>query len=243
MTILVKSANIYTARWEEIWGAALGQNEERQHAGGDRPGVRLSAGLRLSLPRFYIIAKALQVNARPTEGRCMGWGAWSVITGQLGTTSLNGTRFALYYKFPGLVEQGQGTACVYVDGRATKDQQQVLEAIGTGKAGGGIFDVFGQQLVSTWLPTKFAPIDFEFKDGAGRVRIEGFAEAESELLSYPDGTVIRPWLDLPHGIEYKRGLMTNAKRWWWRDGELLASYANKYDAVARVRFTEQGCVG
>jgi hypothetical protein len=41
----------------------------------------------------------------------------------------------------------------------------------------------------------------------------------------------------------ERGLMTNAKRWWWRDDELLASYADKYGAVARVRFTEQGCVG
>ena len=58
-------------------------------------------------------------NARPTEGRCMGWGVWSIITGQFGATSLDGVRFALYYKFPGPVEQGQGTACAYVDSRAT----------------------------------------------------------------------------------------------------------------------------
>ena len=182
-------------------------------------------------------------NARPTEGRCMGWGAWNVLKGQFGATSLGGARFALYYKFPGLVEQGHGTACAYVDSRAPEGQQKALAAIATGQAGGGIFELFGKQLADTWLPTKFVPIEFEFTDGAGRVRIEGFAEAESELLSYPDGTVIRPWLELPHGIEYKRGLMTNAKRWWWRDDELLGTYANKYGAVARVRFTEQGCVG
>ena len=40
----------------------------------------------------------------------------------------------------------------------------------------------------------------------------------------------------------KRGLMTNAKRWWWHDDELLASYANKYCAVSRVKFTQEGCV-
>ena len=97
--------------------------------------------------------------------------------------------------------------------------------------------------MTTWLPTKVVPITFEFRGGVGRVRIEGVAEAESALLSYPDGTVIEPWVELPHGIEYKKGLMTNAKRWWWRDAELLASYANKYGAVARVKFTEQGCVG
>ena len=174
----------------------------------------------------------------------MGWGAWSIVTGRFGETSLDGARFALYYKFPGPVEQGEGIACAYVDDRATPEQRQALEAIGTGKAGGGIFDLFGGQLVTTWLPTKFAPIEFEFDGGGeGRVRIDGFAEAESALLSYPDGTIIRPWAELPHGIEYKRGLMTNAKRWRWRDGDLLASYADKYGAVAKVRFTEEGCVG
>jgi hypothetical protein len=181
-------------------------------------------------------------NARPTEGRCMGWGAWSLTRGAFGDTSLDGTRFALYYKFPGAVENGQGTACVYIDSRASQAQRQALEAIGSGKAGGGIFELFGVQLVSTWLEPKVAPIEFELRDGVGRVSIEGFAEADSELLGYPDGSVIRPWVDLPHGIEYKRGLMTNARRWWWRDADLLASYQNKYGAVARVRFTEEGCV-
>jgi hypothetical protein len=182
-------------------------------------------------------------NARPTEGRCMGWDAWSIITGRFGSTSLDGMRFAQYYKFPGPVDQGQGTSCLYIDSQATKEQQQVLEMIGQGKAGGGFFELFGAQLITAWLPTKVVPIKFELNDGMGRVRIGDFGEADSVLLSYPDGTVIRPWQELPHGIEFKRGLMTNAKRWWWRDEELLASYANKYGAVARVKFTEQGCLG
>lgn len=37
------------------------------------------------------------------------------------------------------------------------------------------------------------------------------------------------------------GLST--RRWRWRDGDLLGRYANKYGAVARVSFTEEGCVG
>jgi hypothetical protein len=182
-------------------------------------------------------------NARPTEGRCMGWGVWSISDGAFGDVPLDGTRFGIYYMFPGSVEQGRGTACAYVDSRATEPQRDALETICTGRAGGGIFELFGADLVTRWLPTKVVPIEFEFHDGAGRVRIEDIAEAESELLTYPDGTVIRPSVDLPHGIEYKRGLMTNAKRWWWRDSELLANYANKYGAVARVTFTEKGCVG
>jgi hypothetical protein len=181
-------------------------------------------------------------NARPTEGRCMGWGTWAINAGQFGLTSLGGARFALYYKFPGSVEKGEGTACAYIDSRATKEQQQALEQIGTGKAGGGIFALFGESLVSTWLPTKITPIEIDLSDGKGRVLIGGYGQADSELLSYPDGSVIRPTEELPHGIEFKRGLMTNAKRWWWRDDDLLASYSNKYGAVAKVRFTQEGCV-
>lgn len=182
-------------------------------------------------------------NARPTEGRCLGWGVWDITSGRFGETRLDGTRFAVYYMFPGRVEEGHGTACAYVDVRASAEQRQALEVIGTGKAGGGIFELFGSELASTWLPTKFVAIDFDVQDGVGRVRIDGIGEAESELLSYPDGSTIRPSVDLPHGIEYKKGLMTNAKRWSWRDGDLLATYANKYGAVARVKFTEAGCVG
>ena len=181
-------------------------------------------------------------NAASTEGRCMGWGAWNIGQGRYGDTPLDGTRFALYYKFPGEVAQGEGSACVYIDSRAAPAQRKALEAIGAGRAGGGIFELFGARLVSTWLPTKFVPIEIELKDGAGRVRIEGYGEAESELLGYPDGSAIRPVQELPHGIEFKRGLMTNAKQWWWRDDELLASYANKYGAVAKVKFTHEGCV-
>jgi hypothetical protein len=88
--------------------------------------------------------------------------------------------------------------------------------IGTGKAGGSIFALFRDVLVTTWLPAKLAPIVFELSDGMGRVLIDGYGAAESELLSYPDGSVIRPTQDLPHGIEFKRALMTNSKRWWWK---------------------------
>ncbi len=181
-------------------------------------------------------------NAKPTEGRCMGWGVWSIHSGRFDATVLDGTRFALYYMFPAAVDQGNGTACAYVDSRSTRAQQAALSAIGTGRAGGGIFELFGAQLVNSWLPTKVVPIEVELQDGVGRVHIPGVGEAESELLGYPDGSVIEPWVDLPHGIEYKKGLMTNARRWWWHDETLLANYANKYGAVARVRFTEKGCV-
>lgn len=182
-------------------------------------------------------------NAQPKDGRCIGWGVWQIRKGQFGKTNLAGAHFAVYYDFPGPIELGNGTGCAYIDSRASAEQQKALETIASGKAGGGIFELFGTQLVSDWLPTKFVPIDFGVEDGAGRIRIGDHAEADSELLSYPDGSTIRPSLELPHGIEYKTGLMTNTRRWRWRDGKLSADYENRYGALASVKFAAEGCVG
>lgn len=182
-------------------------------------------------------------NARPTQGNCHGWGVWRITKGAFGRTRLDGGKFAVYYLFPGLIEQGNGTTRTYVDSRAPKEQREALDAIASGKAGGGIFELFAKQLASKTLPTKFVPIEWDLDaEGRGSLRVGEVGEAESELLSYPDGSTIKPWLDLPHGIEYKRGLMTNAKRWWWRDEELLANQVNRYGAIAKVRFTQDGCV-
>ena len=78
------------------------------------------------------------------------------------------------------------------DSGATAQQRQALEQIGRGKAGGGIFALFGEELVTEWPETKIAAIEFEMQDGTGRVEIEGYGAATSELLAYPDGTIIRP---------------------------------------------------
>ncbi|MEK6911552.1 MAG: hypothetical protein AABX36_01950, partial [Candidatus Thermoplasmatota archaeon] len=59
----------------------------------------------------------------------------------------------------------------------------------------------------------------------------------------PDGLVIEPYFTLPHGIEFKTGLATNTKKWWIRDGEMLANHQNVYGVVTKVRFTQKGCVG
>lgn len=132
---------------------------------------------------------------------------WEIRSGQYGGTDLGGTRFAIYYDFPGPVEEGQGTACAYVDSHATTEQRQALDAIACGQAGGGIFEFFGEQLVKSWLPTRFVPIAFEFDDGVGRVRIGDVAGADSKLLSDPDGSTIRP--NMPH----KPNLTRASKAW------------------------------
>jgi hypothetical protein len=181
-------------------------------------------------------------NARPTQGNCNGVGAWRIRRGKFGDTPLGGVTFVGAYFFPGLIEEGNGRARVYVDLAATSDQRAAIEAITSGNHGGGIFEVLGG-LVAEFYPLKLARIELRIESPRASLRIEDILEAESEALAYPDGTVIVPRYDLPHGIEYKTALATNAKRWWIRDEQLLGVYEGKYAAVTAVKFTNEGCVG
>ncbi len=181
-------------------------------------------------------------NARPTQGNCQGAGVYRVTRGKFGATKLDGVIVVMYYSFPGRIEEGKGQNRLYIDSSATPAQREAVEAIASGKAGGGIFEIFAR-LTTKSYPTRLVPIELDIKGNRATVRIPGLMEADSDVLTYPDGTVITPILDLPHGIEFKRGTATNAKRWWIRDEEFLASHGNKYAAVAKVKFTEKGCVG
>lgn len=183
-------------------------------------------------------------NARPTQGNCDGFGAWRIKKGVFGTTKLDGVAFVAVYFFPGLVEQGNATARLYVDAKSTPEQRKAIDAIYSGKHGGGIFEIFAT-LVKKLHPTKVAKIEFnaDVKNGTGWIKVENILEMESELLKYPDGMTIRPTFTLPHGIEFKTGLATNAKRWWVRDEDLLATHQNKYAVVTTVKFSNEGCIG
>lgn len=181
-------------------------------------------------------------NARPTYGTCAGASVWRITRGSFGNTKLDGVVFAVGNFFPGKIEEGHGLARVYVDRKATAAQRAAIDQIGRGEAGGGIFELFAK-LTSTFYPTMTTDIRFEMDGPRVRLEIGEVVAADADLLAYPDGTVIRPTLVLPHGIEYKEGLAINAKHWWMRDEQMLASCDNRYAAVAKVKFTQAGLVG
>ena len=181
-------------------------------------------------------------NARPTQGSCHGIGAWRIHEGRFGTTRLDGAVFADAYFFPGLVEHGNAIRRTYIDRKSTPAQRKAVEAIESGTVGGGIFEIFPKLSAQTY-PPMLANIEFRLDGPKAYLKIEGIMEAESEALSYPDGSTILPTFTLPHGIEFKEGLATNTKRWWIRDEAMLASHENVYGVVSRVKFTEKGCVG
>jgi hypothetical protein len=122
--------------------------------------------------------------ARPTEGTCDVPVVFAITSGRFGDVALDGTHAALAIHTPGVMGEGNWTAGLYVDERATPEQQRALESIFTGRAGGVMAGV--ARLVTTWLPTRIAPIDFS-KDGRRRsARIPGVLDVEVEGIEGRD---------------------------------------------------------
>lgn len=182
-------------------------------------------------------------NGLPTEGNCEALVAWRVVRGAFGTTDLSGVTFALSAWWPKAIHEGNGVAAYYVEPKATQEQRTALEAIFSGKHGGGMFEIFPR----TWSkvhPVRSTPIEFHYDGADSWFKVEGVGEVHSEKIRNPvtkdpfDG-----YIELPGGIAWKRALVSNIRRWWVRDDDILAVHENKNGHVSVVKFSEKGCVG
>jgi hypothetical protein len=52
------------------------------------------------------------------------------------------------------------------------------------------------------------------------------------------GTIV-----LPDGINWKKAMVTNIKKWWIGDREIHAKHDNRAGFVTTVKFTDKGCIG
>jgi hypothetical protein len=101
----------------------------------------------------------------PTQGYCHGWAGVEIQQGVYGDARLDGLNVGLLLDIPGKMGNGNWTAALYVDERASPAALAGLTAIFTGNAGGttGLFKL----LVSTFLGVKQVPVQFE-RDGKTR---------------------------------------------------------------------------
>ena len=182
-------------------------------------------------------------NGLPTFGNCEALVAWRIRSGAYGGTKLDGVTFAMGAWWPKAIHQGNGVGAYYVDPKATEAQRKALGQIVGGQQGGGMFEVFPR----TWTkvhPLKAVPIDFHYAEYESWFKVEGIGEAHSEKIRNPvtkdefQGTI-----DLPKGFGFRSALVSNIRRWWVRDDDILAVHENRNGHVAVVKFTEQGCVG
>jgi hypothetical protein len=101
----------------------------------------------------------------PTQGYCHGWAGIQIQQGFHGEERLDGLNVGLLLDIPGKMGNGNWTAALYVDERASPAALAALSAILSGSAGGttGLFKL----LISTFLGVKQVPITFE-RDGKTR---------------------------------------------------------------------------
>ena len=117
----------------------------------------------------------------PDFGTCDTIVAWRIDQGTIEGTDVAGLTIAAVAHVPGNILQGNWTAAIFVDDRASTDQEAALLKVYTGQAGGPVADL--AQLIGTVVSVERAPIRFDVQDGHGTLEIgtDYYAELEPYL--------------------------------------------------------------
>ncbi|MBI3626235.1 MAG: DUF1326 domain-containing protein [Candidatus Rokubacteria bacterium] len=150
--------------------------------------------------------------ARPTHGGCEGMLGMQVEEGYYGKTSMKGIKFAVQYRWPGPLHEGNGTVLPILDERSSPAQREAVLQILSGKAGNAWFEVVAS-LVTKVLEPKIGRIEFkhDLKRRKARVVVPGLLETSSEPIKdlVTGGAHVVDVL-LPKGMEYKKGVVCQA---------------------------------
>ncbi|HZR27612.1 MAG TPA: DUF1326 domain-containing protein [Terriglobales bacterium] len=143
--------------------------------------------------------------APPTHGPCQGMMAFHILSGNYGTTKLDGAIVGGTYHWPGALHLGNGTFQPYLLDTTTPAQREALLTIMSGKAGGAWFEVLAS-VVSTVLDPKFVPMQFEFNLNARHARVSFGNEVQTvtePIKNIATGDEHHIQVDMPNGMEYK----------------------------------------
>ncbi len=124
-----------------------------------------------------------EFGSNPTRGFCETVIGFHIQEGNYGDTQLDGLNYVLYARTPGNFFEGDMTLGIYLDQQATQEQQQALETVLSGQAG-GFFAAIGT-LVTNPLPPKQVPIRYESVNGNAHIIVDGLLEHETEYIPHP----------------------------------------------------------
>ncbi len=127
------------------------------------------------------------IGVDPDNGTCDSALAHHFEQGEIDGVDVSGLTMAFTCHIPGNVLKGNWRAVVYIDQRATKEQEQALLSVYTGKQGGPIADLV--QLIGEVVAVERAAISFTVKEGKGTLRIGAIADCEMEPFLGPNGQV------------------------------------------------------
>ncbi len=114
----------------------------------------------------------------PDNGTCDAVVAYHFDRGDINGVDVSGPTLAIEARIPGNVLKGNFRAILFVDERATNEQETAIVNVFSGQMGGPVADF--AQLFGEVVATERAPITFEVKEGKGTLRIGTHIDAELE---------------------------------------------------------------
>lgn len=117
------------------------------------------------------------------NGTCDAIVAYHIEKGTIQETDVSGLTLVVMVHIPGNILLGNWRAAVFVDDRATKEQEAGMLAVWTGQLGGPIADF--AKLIGEVLTVQRAPISFDVKEGKGTLKVANFADAEMAPFKGP----------------------------------------------------------
>ena len=150
------------------------------------------------------------MTAQPTKGACTVGLAFHVERGQYGGVSLDGLNFVVVARTPGPMIQGNWDVGLITDQRAQPEQQQALEAIASGQAGGPMAAL--GPLIGTFLGSEARPIDFQMNGMRASIMIPGVLDQEVVAVPSHANTAEPMYLDnVAHPVNTRLALGTASR--------------------------------
>ena len=124
----------------------------------------------------------------PTEGECTAMLAWHIDQGSSGGVKLDGLNVAMLAYAPGHMLQTKWKVALYLDERASADQQQALGGIFSGQAGGHLAAL--TPLIGEVMGVKAVPIQFSANGKERSLRIPELADVDIEAMEGQGGALV-----------------------------------------------------
>lgn len=125
------------------------------------------------------------VGEDPDGGTCEGVISWHFDQGEINGVDVSGLTLAVGVFLPGNALAGNWRAVVFVDDRASAEQEQALLATYTGQNGGPVADLAG--LIGEVVAVERAPIAFSVSEGSGSLKIGDAVDAEMQAFTGATG--------------------------------------------------------
>lgn len=124
----------------------------------------------------------------PTEENCTAVIAWHIDKGNFGKVALDGMNVVLMAHTPGHMLQTKWQVALYLDKRASAEQQQAMGGIFSGQAGGHLAAL--APLIGEVLGVKPAAIEYSENGKQRSMKIPGIAEVEIAALEGQGGALV-----------------------------------------------------